>query len=77
MVGCVRIAVVIPALDEAEQIQAAVESVRESLGAGTGHSLPRPASLEVVVVDGGSLDRTVDRARAAGARVIPSPSGRA
>lgn len=87
MVGPVRIAVVIPALDEAEQIEAAVRSVRESQGDGTGHSPSGPSSsgsisegtssLEVVVVDGGSLDRTVDRARAAGARVIPSPSGRA
>jgi rSAM/selenodomain-associated transferase 2 len=77
MVGRVRIAVVIPALDEAEQIEAAVRSVWESSGAATGGTPGGMSSPDVVVVDGGSLDRTVDRARAAGARVLHSPSGRA
>jgi len=34
------------------------------------------AADEVVVVDGGSCDRTVQRARAAGARVVTAPRGR-
>jgi rSAM/selenodomain-associated transferase 2 len=59
----VRIAVVIPALDEAESVEAAMASAR--------------AADEIVVVDGGSLDRTVDRARAAGAQIVMSPRGRA
>jgi rSAM/selenodomain-associated transferase 2 len=59
----VRIAVVIPALDEAETVGAAIASAR--------------AADEIVVVDGGSLDRTADRARAAGAQVLTSPRGRA
>lgn len=58
-----RIAVVIPALDEAETVGAAIASAR--------------AADEIVVVDGGSLDRTADRARAAGAQVLTSPRGRA
>jgi glycosyltransferase involved in cell wall biosynthesis len=49
---------VIPCLDEEEPIAGVV---REVLEAGIG---------EVIVVDNGSSDRTADRARAAGARVV-------
>jgi glycosyltransferase involved in cell wall biosynthesis len=49
---------VIPCLDEEEAIGAVV---REVLAQGIG---------EVIVVDGGSRDRTVERAREAGARII-------
>jgi rSAM/selenodomain-associated transferase 2 len=62
----VRIAVVIPALDEADEIEGAIESARDPGG-----------DVDIVVVDGGSHDRTADRARAAGARVLTSPPGRA
>ena len=54
---------VIPALDEAETVEAAIASAR--------------TADEIVLVDGGSLDRTADRARAAGARVIETQRGRA
>ncbi|QEG42236.1 TIGR04283 family arsenosugar biosynthesis glycosyltransferase [Roseimaritima ulvae] len=60
-----EISVVIPAINEAEGIAAAVDSA-SSQGA-----------MEVLVVDGGSQDDTVRRAQAAGARVVTSPSGRA
>jgi len=60
----VRLSVVIPALDEAERIAEAVESARAP-------------DVEVIVVDGGSSDDTAQRARDAGARVLPSASGRA
>ncbi|MDD9873706.1 MAG: TIGR04283 family arsenosugar biosynthesis glycosyltransferase [Deltaproteobacteria bacterium] len=59
-----RIAVVIPARDEADGICAAVQSARA-------------AGVEVLVVDGGSVDATAARARAAGARVLRAPPGRA
>jgi rSAM/selenodomain-associated transferase 2 len=58
----VRIAVVIPTLDEAERVGAAIASAR---------------GCDVIVVDGGSRDGTVERARAAGARVLARPAGRA
>ena len=57
---------IIPALNEVDRIADAVEDV-----AG------RPTNAEVIVVDGGSADDTVARARAAGARVIESERGRA
>jgi rSAM/selenodomain-associated transferase 2 len=60
----VKIAVVIPALDEVHDIAGAVESARAP-------------EAEVVVVDGGSRDETRSSAQAAGARVIESPPGRA
>lgn len=60
----VKIAVVIPALDEAEEIAGAVASARA-------------ADVEVVVVDGGSRDGTRARAEAAGARVFRAAPGRA
>ena len=57
------VSVVIPALNEEEWIAGAVESARGS---------------EVIVVDGGSSDRTARFATAAGARVLLSeaPRGR-
>lgn len=58
------LSVVIPALDEGECIEAALASA-----AAPG--------VEVVVVDGGSRDETVRRARAQGARVLASAPGRA
>lgn len=58
------IAVVIPALDEADQIAGAVSSA-----AG--------AEVDVIVVDGGSQDGTPERARIAGARVLNAQRGRA
>jgi len=62
--AAVPVSVVIPALDEADRIGAAVASAREP-------------GVEVLVVDGGSRDATGARARAAGARVVASPAGRA
>ncbi len=59
------VCVVVPALDEATEIEASLRSV----GLDDGH--------EVVVVDGGSRDDTVLRAEGLGVRVIPSPPGRA
>jgi rSAM/selenodomain-associated transferase 2 len=56
------VSVIIPALDEEAQVAAAVRSVRDH--------------AEVIVVDGGSADRTCEVAAAAGARVLRSPRGR-
>ena len=58
------ISAVIPALNEEEPI---AEVVREVIATGT----PR----EVIVVDNGSTDRTVERARNAGAQVVSAPPG--
>ena len=57
------LSVVIPALDEEERIAAAVRSVQSDAD-------------EVLVVDGGSRDRTCARAEEAGARVLRSSGGR-
>jgi glycosyltransferase involved in cell wall biosynthesis len=57
-----RVSVVIPALNEEEPIG---DVVREILATGV--------SLEIIVADNGSTDRTADRARDAGARVISEP----
>jgi len=56
-----RIAVVIPALDE------------ESAIGGVVGEVPRDLVGEIIVVDNGSTDRTAEVARAAGARVIQEP----
>ncbi len=60
----VKLSVVIPALDEADEIAAAVASAGAE-------------GVEIVVVDGGSCDATRERASAAGAGVLHSPPGRA
>ena len=58
------LAVVIPALNEEETIGGCLESVGSHDG------------LDVVVVDGGSTDRTREQAREGGARVVASHPGR-
>jgi hypothetical protein len=60
-----NISVVIPTLNEAAQIADRVFELRAVSG------------IEVIVVDGGSADGTLDRALAAGARAYSSPPGRA
>ena len=58
------LSVIIPALDEEALIAGAIAS---ALAAG---------ACEVIVADGGSRDRTVERARAAGAAVVGGARGR-
>jgi glycosyltransferase involved in cell wall biosynthesis len=53
-----RVALVVPTLDEEEAIGEVIRAV------------PRDAVDEIIVADSGSRDRTVERARAAGARVV-------
>lgn len=59
-----RISVVIPTLNEAEQI------------ADTIASIPADPGVEILVADGGSRDDTRARAEGAGARVLDAPRGR-
>jgi len=67
----VKLSVVIPALDEAERIETAIRGAFDP-------PLDRDAAtLEVIVVDGGSSDSTASVAAAAGARVVHSERGRA
>ena len=56
-----RISVIIPALDEEESVGLVLEK------------LPIDQIDQVIVVDNGSKDRTAERARAAGARVVEEP----
>jgi glycosyltransferase involved in cell wall biosynthesis len=59
-----KVSVVIPAVNEEEAISGVV---RECLATGVPD--------EVIVVDNGSSDRTAERAREAGARVMTAPRG--
>ena len=58
------LSVVIPALNEADNVGAAIASARCD-------------GVEIIVVDGGSSDRTAALAAQAGARVVACPPGRA
>jgi hypothetical protein len=60
-----RVAVIVPAFDEAATVAAVVRVARQ-----------HPAVAEVVVVDDGSRDETAQRAREAGARVVCLPRNR-
>jgi len=60
-----RISVIITALNEEERIGPCLESARGG------------SADEIIVVDGGSEDRTVEAARRSGAKVLSSPPGRA
>ncbi|MEE3329044.1 MAG: TIGR04283 family arsenosugar biosynthesis glycosyltransferase [Myxococcota bacterium] len=74
-----KIAVVIPALDEEEQIAGAIETAQAAKDSSRNSGLQGVdrVEIEVVVVDAGSLDRTVRLAQEAGARVLVSERGRA
>jgi rSAM/selenodomain-associated transferase 2 len=60
----VRIAVVIPTLEEEDRIAHTIQSARAP-------------GVEIIVADGGSRDATCERAVAAGARVVAAAPGRA
>lgn len=57
-----RMSVIIPTLNERENVVRAIEQVR--------------SAHEIIVVDGGSSDNTLDAAQAAGARTISAPASR-
>jgi rSAM/selenodomain-associated transferase 2 len=61
------LSVIIPVLDEGEAIAATLDSLANL----------RALGVEVIVVDGGSRDATVQRARMRANRVISAPRGRA
>ena len=62
-----RLGIVVPALDEAARIAAALDALAPL----------RAAGHHVVVVDGGSRDETVEQARPRADRVLVAPRGRA
>jgi len=67
MAARLKLSIVIPALDEAERIEAALQ----------GLAPLRRDGCEVIVVDGGSADRTRELAEPLCDRVVSSPRGRA
>ena len=62
-----KLSIVMPVLDEGEGIAAALDRLSDLRALGT----------EVIVVDGGSRDATIQRARPRADRVILAPRGRA
>jgi rSAM/selenodomain-associated transferase 2 len=62
-----KLSIIMPALDEGDGIAAALDALANLRALGT----------EVIVVDGGSRDATVQRARLRADRVISAPRGRA
>jgi rSAM/selenodomain-associated transferase 2 len=62
-----RLSIIMPVLDEGEGIAAALDALAELRGLG----------VEVIVVDGGSHDATVQRARLRADQVLTAPAGRA
>lgn len=69
MTSEVDLSVVIPALDEERRLPSTLRKIREHLDA-------LPLSFEIVVVDDGSTDRTVEAARAASARIVSNRENR-
>jgi rSAM/selenodomain-associated transferase 2 len=62
-----RLSIIIPVLDEGERIAATLDRLADL----------RALGVEVVVVDGGSRDATVQRARLRSDKVVVAPRGRA
>jgi rSAM/selenodomain-associated transferase 2 len=66
------ISIIIPAYNEQAQIALTIEAIRRQCPAHSVHI------TEIIVADGGSKDRTIEAAKAAGATAVISPSkGRA
>jgi rSAM/selenodomain-associated transferase 2 len=63
----VRLSIIMPVLDEGDNIVAALDALADL----------RALGVEVIVVDGGSRDATVQRARLRADRVLTAPRGRA
>jgi rSAM/selenodomain-associated transferase 2/rSAM/selenodomain-associated transferase 1 len=63
--GAKRLSIIIPALNEAESIK------------GTITQLQKCKEIEIVVVDGGSRDKTVELARVLGAKVLQTDASKA
>jgi len=62
-----KLSVIVPALDEGERIATTLDALANL----------RALGVEVIVVDGGSRDATVQRARLRADRVVSAPRGRA
>ena len=62
-----RLSIIMPVLDEGENVAATLDALANLRALGT----------EVIVVDGGSRDATIQRARLRADRVISAPRGRA
>src|SRR5262245_60550901 len=62
-----KLSIIMPVLDEGESIAATLDALANM----------RALGVEIIVVDGGSRDATVQRARLRADRVIPAPRGRA
>ena len=62
-----RLSIIMPVLDEGEAIAAALDAL----------SSLRALGVEVIVVDGGSQDATIQRARLRADHVVKAPRGRA
>src|SRR5579862_4825924 len=62
-----QLSIVLPVLNEAQQLPEALESLRPA----------RQRGAEVIIVDGGSDDGTLVTAARAGVRLVSSPKGRA
>ena len=62
-----KLSIIIPVLNEGEGIATALDALADLRALGT----------EVIVVDGGSRDATIQRARPRADRVILAPRGRA
>ena len=70
-----RVAIVVPTLNEETTIARTLPAAQAALAALASRQ-PLAAGSELVVADGGSRDRTVEVARALGARVVTGPAGR-
>ena len=75
------VSVVVPTLDEEQALPALLQDLRElaqgrTWRSGDDPTRPPQPDIEVVVADGGSTDRTVAIAEAAGARVVHASRGR-
>jgi rSAM/selenodomain-associated transferase 2 len=62
-----KLSIILPVLDEGERIAATLDGLSDMRALGT----------EVIVVDGGSRDATIQRARLRADRVLSAPRGRA
>lgn len=69
----IRVSIIIPCLNESKQILSTLKAIREGL---LQSAALRPAELETILVDGGSLDDTVNLSRPLVDKLIYCSAGR-
>jgi hypothetical protein len=72
-----KISIILPVLNESAMLETTLRQIRANLSPPNQNNHSRESILEIIVVDGGSQDKTVEIAQSLGVQVISTAPGRA